>query len=89
MDTAFNGGLTLPHSMATKLGLSPGATTEAPLADGSRVILVAYDCHLKWFDGTYRTQVVATDGAFPLLGTQLLAARRLEIDYATGVIDLT
>ena len=75
VDTAFNGGVTLPRAVATGLGLSPGVSTDAVLADGSRVALESFVCYLDWFGGVYRTQAVATDGAFPLLGTQLLAGR--------------
>ena len=45
-------------------------------------------CYLDWFGGTYRVQVMATDGAYPLLGTQLLAGRRLTIDYAARTVEL-
>lgn len=88
VDTAFNGGLTLPRSVAAGLGLPPGVSSDAVLADGSRVELESFVCHLDWFGGTYRTQAVATDGAYPLLGTQLLAGRRLTIDYAAGTVEL-
>ena len=89
VDTAFVGGLTLPRALATGLGLAVGSSVDAVLADGSRVALVGHDCFLDWFGGTYRTEAVATDAAYPLLGTQLLAGRRLVIDYAAGTLELT
>lgn len=49
----------------------------------------SFVCYLDWFGGTYRTQAVATDAVYPLLGTQFLAGRRLVIDYATGTVELT
>ena len=88
IDTAFNGGLALPRLAAAELALTPAASTEAVLTDGSRVLLEAFVCHLDWFGGTYRTQAVATDGAHPLLGTQLLEGRRLTIDYVAGTVEL-
>ena len=89
VDTAFNGGLTLPRPVAAGLGLPPGVSADAVLADGSRVALESFVCYLDWFGSVYRTQAVATDGAFPLLGTQLLAGRRLTVDYAAGTVELT
>lgn len=89
VDMAFNGGLTLPRSVASGMGLPPGVSSDALLADGSRVTLESFVCHLDWFGRMYRTQAVATDGAFPLLGTQLLAGRRLTVDYAAGTVELT
>lgn len=49
----------------------------------------SFVCHLEWFGNTYRTQAVATDGTYSLLGTQLLAGRRLLIDYTAGTVELT
>ncbi len=89
VDTAFNGALTMPRAVATGLGLADGMSTDALLADGSRVVLDSFVCYLDWFGGTYLTQAVATDGAHPLLGTQLLAGRRLVVDYAASTVELT
>ena len=89
VDTAFNGGLTMPRATAIGLGLAAGASTDALLADGTRVVLDSFVCCIDWFGGTYKTQVVATDAAHPLLGTQLLAGRRLVVDYAVGTVELT
>lgn len=89
VDTAFTGGLTLPRETAAALGLAPGVSADAVLADGSQVALESFVCFLDWFGGTYRTQAVATDSAHPLLGTQMLEGRRLVVDYAAGTVELT
>lgn len=89
VDTAFNGGLTLPLSLASGLGLPQEASTDAVLADGRTVMVELFGCYLDWLGGIYQTQVVAGNAAYPLLGTQLLAGRRLVIDYAAGTVELT
>jgi len=89
VDTAFTGGLTLLHSLAAALGLAAGVSADAILADGSPVVLESFVCYLDWFGETYRTQAVSTDATYPLLGTQLLAGRRLVIDYAAGSVELS
>ena len=81
VDTAFNGGLVVPQQIVANLGLRESTTTEAILADGKCVNLAMYTCFLDWFGGCYRTQVVANDGEFALLGTMLLADRDLTISY--------
>lgn len=88
VDTAFNGGLALPRSVADGLGLPQEASTDAVLADGRTVTVEMFGGYLDWFGGTYRTQVVAGDAAYPLLGTQLLNGHRLVIDYAAGTVEL-
>lgn len=81
VDTAFNGGLVMPRDRIARLRLKKASSTEAILADGQLVELETYSCVIAWFGATYRTQVVANDGEFPLLGTMLLAGRKLTIDY--------
>ena len=89
VDTAFNGGLTIPRALVGGLGLPQESSVEAVLADGRTVALETFGCYLDWFGGTYQTQVVASDGAYPLLGTSLLSGRRLAIDYAARTVELT
>jgi clan AA aspartic protease len=88
IDTAFNGGLVIPRQHVERLGLRQSSTTEAILADGSLVDLETFTCHLEWFGDVYRTQVVLSDGEFPLLGTLLLADRTLTIDYKAKTLML-
>lgn len=89
VDTAFTGGLTMPRAMAAGLGLAAGVSGIALLADGSQVTLDSFACYVDWFGSTDRVQAVATDAAYPLLGTELLAGRRLVIDYTAGTVELT
>lgn len=81
IDTAFNGGVVIPRERIVQLGLKKASSIEAILADGQLVELETYACEIAWFGATYRTQVVANDGDFPLLGTMLLAGRKLTVNY--------
>lgn len=45
--------------------------------------------HLSWFGTQILVQVIANEGRFPLLGTELLAGRELLINYRTAKIRLT
>lgn len=88
VDTAFNGGLVIPRQTIARLGLKQASSTDAILADGSFVEMETFSCVLHWFGKTYRTQVVANDGHYPLLGTVLLAGRKLFIDYEQSTLTL-
>ena len=81
VDTAFNGSLVVPRSMIESLGLQQASTTQAILADGQIADMETFTCYLYWFGGVYRTQIVANDGEFALLGTILLMGRKITIDY--------
>ncbi len=88
IDTAFNGFLVFPQEMIEKLGFQQEAATDAVLADGSRVTLESFACYVEWFGGLTRAQVIGNTGRLPLLGTELLANRKLLIDYPAGVVSI-
>ena len=87
IDTAFNGGLVVPRKQITKLKLAKESSAEATLADGSLVELETYSCFFDWFGQSFETQIIANDGVYPLLGTMLLAGRRLVIDYQARTLN--
>jgi len=88
VDTAFNGGLVLPREEIERLGLQEYSSTPAVLADGQQVELPTYTCHLNWFGKEYRTQIVANEGAYPLLGTMLLDGHDLSVSYKQRLLTL-
>ena len=87
--TAFNGGLVIPRKHIESLELAKESSAEAILADGKTVELETYACFFEWFGATFETQIVANDGEYPLLGTMLLAGRKLEIDYDARTVAVT
>ena len=89
IDTAFNGGLAIPRKEVAELGLVKQSSAEAILADGRSVELETFACFVDWFGETYETQIAASDGEYPLLGTMLLDGRRLDISYAVKTVELT
>jgi clan AA aspartic protease len=89
IDTAFNGGLVIPRKQIANLGLVKESSAEALLADGHVVELETFACFFDWFSNSYETQIVASNGEHPLLGTMLLDGHRLNIDYKTKTLELT
>ena len=83
IDTAFDGHLVFAQDLIEQFGLESLVETEAILADGSRVALETYICFVDWFGERIPVQVIANEGKFPLLGTELLAGRELSISYLT------
>jgi clan AA aspartic protease len=88
IDTAFDGHLVFSTSLISQLGLESLVETDAILADGTKVTLETFLCFVEWFSQTIPVQVIANEGRFPLLGTELLAGRELSISYVNKVLRL-
>ena len=88
VDTAFNGGLVLPRKLIDQLELKEYSSTPAILADGQQVELATFTCYLEWFGNEYRTQIIANDGAHPLLGTMLMDGHDLRVSYKNRIVEL-
>ena len=88
VDTAFNGGLTIPREQIAALKLLRQSQVDAILADGSQVVLETFTCFVDWFGKTYGTQITASDGHCALLGTMLLDNRRLCVDYKARTVEI-
>jgi hypothetical protein len=53
-----------------------------------QVELPTFTCYLEWFGKEYRTQILANDGAHPLLGTTLLDGHDLSVSYTRKIVEL-
>jgi hypothetical protein len=65
-----------------------GDTAAAGRRTGS-VELETFACFIDWFGNSYETQIAASDGEYPLLGTVFLDGHRLEINYGAKTVELT
>lgn len=86
LDTAFNGSLVLPRKVAADLGLTIESTAEAILADGNQVELETFGCAIEWMGKRYDTQIVTNESEYGLVGTGLLADRKVTVDYKAKIV---
>jgi clan AA aspartic protease len=86
IDTGFTGDLVLPQSLIEQLALPLAGVAEAILADGSQVSLKVYSCSVLWFDQVLELEVVANEGACPLLGIGMLRHRGLNINFRSKTV---
>jgi clan AA aspartic protease len=85
IDTGFDGFLSLPADMITRLGLPWTISNPATLGDGSEVLFDFYTGTVIW-DGQYRTIDIAESETEPLLGMAMLYGYRLQVDNIEGGI---
>lgn len=89
IDTGFTGDLVMPNASIEALGLELSGSVDAILADGTQVALSTYTCAIEWFGQTKSLEIVANNGACPLLGVGLLLGLELRVDYGNLRLELT
>jgi clan AA aspartic protease len=88
IDTGFTGDLVIPQAKIDALGLSQSGSVDAVLADGSQTELNTFSCIINWFGSERNLEVIANDGAYPLLGVGLLLGLEFRVDYHKFVLTL-
>jgi len=83
IDTGYNGSLTLPANIISKLGLPSIGSRRAMLADGSEVLLKKYHATVLWHNLPHQITIMQSEGG-SLLGMGLLEGCRLTIDAFEG-----
>ena len=58
------------------------------MADGSQIELNTYSCLIDWFGTERSLEVIANEGAIPLLGVGLLLGKELRVDYQNLTVSL-
>jgi clan AA aspartic protease len=85
IDTGFDGFLSLPSEIITRLELPWTISNPATLGDGSETVFDFYTGRVIW-NGEYRTIDIAESETEPLLGMAMLYGYRLQLDNVEGGI---
>lgn len=80
VDTGFEGELSLPHNLASRLRSKNPGTRTVQMANGQLVKAGYFEIDLEWDDEPRLTEVLIMDGN-PLIGVELLDRFRLTIDF--------
>jgi clan AA aspartic protease len=79
IDTGFNGFLTLPPEIISKLDLPWSGSDTVTLGDGSETLFDIYSARIIW-DGQLREIDIAESETEPLIGMGLLYGYKLQIE---------
>ncbi|MFV1967353.1 MAG: clan AA aspartic protease [Pirellulaceae bacterium] len=83
IDTGFDGWLSLPPSLISRLGLPWRQRGRALLADGSESVFDTYEGIVVW-DGHPRRVAVDEADTAPLIGMSLLGGYELTVQVRSG-----
>ena len=79
IDTGFNGYLTLPGHLISRLRLQMAGNRRATLGDGKAVVLDAYFAEVSWQGQEREVLALQADGG-PLVGMSLLYGNRVVLE---------
>ncbi len=89
IDTGFNGFLTLPPEIISKLDLPWSGSDTVTLGDGSETLFDIYSARIIW-DGQFREIDIAESETEPLIGMGLLYGYKLQIEVIErGIVTIT
>ena len=80
IDTGFNGHLTLPAHLISRLKLERAGKRGATLGDGNVVALDAYFAEVSWHHGQAQEVLVLAAEGGPLVGMSLLYGSRVVLE---------
>lgn len=83
IDTGFDGSLSLPPALISKLGLPIQGSARTVLGDGSRIVFDFYEATVVW-DGQTRRESVDEADTDPLVGMGLLYGYGLTVEVVEG-----
>ena len=83
IDTGFNGYLTLPSDVVSRLKLQLAGNRRATLGDGNTVVLDVYLAKMIWHSNEREVLVLQTEGG-PLIGMSLLYGNRVTLTIVNG-----
>jgi clan AA aspartic protease len=89
IDTAFEGEICLPKTVAVGLGLELLTLSAVELADGTQKEELVFGGSVHFLDKQWDVHIYLSDSDDTLLGTALLADCRLVIDFPTGRVRVT
>jgi clan AA aspartic protease len=88
VDTGFDGYLCVPTRLAVQLGLELIGDQTVELADGTQKYQLVFAGSVRFFGATREVQIMLTDSADGLIGTQLLEQYRIAIVFPGGLVKL-
>lgn len=89
IDTGFNGWLSFPQKLAAELQLPIIGQEKINLLGRRKLICAVAAAQIVWLQERLNVNVLINNGADVLLGTQLLAASILHVNYRNQRLTIT
>ena len=89
LDTGFDGGLMLPREAVSQIQIPTFGQLTYEMVGGARMTAEIGLVDIEWLGEQRQMEVVVSESDDALIGTELLIATKLTIDYQTGTVAIT
>jgi clan AA aspartic protease len=86
VDTGFNGALMLPRGLVSQIPIPIVGELTFGMVGGATMSAEIGLTHIRWFDEVREVEVIVSEGDDALVGTELLTATTLVINYSLGIV---
>lgn len=89
LDTGFDGGLVLPRTFVSRFQIPPIGELAFEMVGGARMTAQIGLTDVEWLGELRKVEVVISEGNDALIGTELLTATTLIIDYKASTVTIS
>lgn len=89
VDTGFDGGLMLPRAFLSQIQIPIIGELTFELVGGRRMSAEVGLTDIDWLGKLHQVEVIVSEGDDALIGTELLIATTLTIDYASSSLAIS
>ena len=89
LDTGFDGGLMLPRAFVSQIQIPVIGELTFEMVGGARMSAEIGLADIEWLGALRKVEVVISEGNDALIGTELLTATTLTIDYTANTVTIS
>jgi clan AA aspartic protease len=89
VDTGFDGGLMLPRAFVSQIQIPIIGELTFEMVGGTKMSADIGLTEIKWLGELREVEVIISEGDDALIGTELLIATTLNIDYSTSSLAIS
>src|SRR6185369_7563637 len=89
VDTGFDGGLMLPRAVLSQIQIEISGRLTFEMVGGATISAEVGLSEIQWLGKLQQVEVIVSESDDVLIGTELLIASTLTIDYSSGTLTIS
>jgi clan AA aspartic protease len=88
VDTGFDGGLMLPRAVLSEIQIEVSGRVTFEMVGGATMSAEVGLSEIEWLGRLQQVEVIVSESEDALIGTELLIASTLTVDYSSGTLTI-